>query len=79
MYLDNTKDTLEEETVSDDLFVSNFAKATPPIYVVFVQDKEIAVNAYVHPENKQVLTYTWSSHCSHLLEHQRCPQHKLPQ
>ena len=54
MYLDYAKDTLEKETVSDDLFVSNFAKATPPIYVVFVQDKDIAVYAYVHPKNKQV-------------------------
>ena len=56
MYLNIAKDTLEEETVSDDLFVSNVSKATPPIYVVFVQDKAIDVNANVHSKNKQVLT-----------------------
>ena len=56
--------------MSDDLIVSTYIKATPLLYVVFVQDKVIAVNANVPQANKQVLTYTWSSHCSHLLERQ---------
>ena len=55
LHLDNSKDTLEKETVSDDLIVSNNdIKAT--LRNVLVQDKVNAVNANFQGDNKQVLT-----------------------